>query len=116
QHVPVIDKLPRLPPRSRKSRAIDSIIQAALKQEQKVFTRDSFLPCGPLEVIPKLSFEDKVDALDLLLFAQLLALTGERLSAPHRVAMLSGRLRAAFFNRTGRFVAAISLEEKFCTF
>src|ERR1051326_1117499 len=30
--------------------------------------------------------------------------------------MLSGRLRAAFFNRTRRFVAAISLEEKFCTF
>src|SRR5205823_3238052 len=30
--------------------------------------------------------------------------------------MLSGRLRAAFFNRTGRFVAAISLEEKFCAF
>src|SRR5256885_262282 len=30
--------------------------------------------------------------------------------------MLSGRLRAAFFNRTGRFVAAISLEEKFCPF
>src|ERR1041384_8718219 len=30
--------------------------------------------------------------------------------------MLSGRLRAAFLNRTGRFLAAISLEEKFCTF
>ena len=30
--------------------------------------------------------------------------------------MLSGRLSAALFNRTGRFVTAISLEEEFCAF
>jgi len=30
--------------------------------------------------------------------------------------MLSGRLSAALFNRTGRFVATVALEEKFCTF
>jgi hypothetical protein len=30
--------------------------------------------------------------------------------------VLSGRLSAALFNRTGRFVAPVSLEEKFCAF
>src|SRR5262249_3682391 len=101
---------------SRESRAIHAVIESALKQKQKVLTRDSFLPCGPLEVISKLSFENEVDALNLLFFAELLTVTGERFTAAHGIAMLSGRLRAALFNRTRRFVAAISLEEKFCTF
>src|SRR5262249_18699830 len=116
QHVPVVHKLTSLTTRSRESRAIHAVIEPALKQKQKVLTRDSFLPCGPLEVISKLSFENEVDALNLLLFAELLAVTGERFTAAHGIAMLSGRLRAALFNRTRRFVAAISLEEKFCTF
>src|SRR5204863_3896198 len=86
------------------------------KQEQKVLTRNSFLARGAFKVISKLSFEDKVDALDLLLLAKLLAISSERFAAPHGIAMLSGRLCAALFNRTGRLVTAISLEEKFCAF
>ena len=68
------------------------------------------------EVVSKLSFENKVDPFDLLLFAELLAITGQSLAATHGISMLSGRLSAALFNRTGRFVATVSLEEKFCTF
>src|SRR5215471_12833092 len=116
QHVPVIYQLSRLAPRSREARAIHGIIEPPLKQEQKVFTRDSFLSRRALEIISKLSFENKVDALDLLLFAQLLAIPGQRLAAPHRVTMLSRRLCTALFDGTRRLVTAISLEKKFCTF
>jgi hypothetical protein len=63
-----------------------------------------------------LSFEDKVDALDLLLFAQLLAVTRQSFAATHRVAMLSRRLGSALLDGTRRLVTAISLEEKFSTF
>src|SRR5215467_3903770 len=74
QHVSMIYQLPRLTPRCGKTRAIDGVIQPSLKQEQKVLTCDSFLPRRALEIVSKLSFENKVDALDLLLFAQLLAI------------------------------------------
>src|SRR5262249_44398589 len=112
----MVDQLPRLAPRGREARAIHTVIKPALKQKQQVFTRDASLPRSPVEVIAELSFENKVDALDLLLLAELLAISGQRLSAAHGIAMLSGRLSAALFNRTGRFVTAISLEEKFCAF
>src|SRR6267378_7898730 len=116
QHMPVIHELPGLTPRGRKSRAIDTIVESSLQQEQKVFTRNSFLACRPFEVVSKLSFENKVDTLDLLLLTELLAVTGQSLSAAHGIPMLSGWLSATLFNRTGRFVTAISLEEEFCTF
>jgi hypothetical protein len=63
-----------------------------------------------------LSFEDEVDALDLLLLAKLLAVTSQRFAAPHRITMLSRRLSTPLFDGTRRLVTAISLEEKFCTF
>src|ERR1043166_2848565 len=116
QHVPVIDELPRLASRSRKAGAIHGIVQTALEQEQKVLARDALLTRGALKVVSKLSFEDKVDALDLLLFAQLLAVPCQSFATTHRVAMLSRRLGPAFLDRTRRLVTAISLEEKFCTF
>src|SRR5438552_3234377 len=83
QHMSVIDKLSRLATRSRKARPIDSIIQAPLKQEQKIFARDPFLARGLFEIISELSLENKVNSFDLLLFAKLLPITGERLSATH---------------------------------
>src|SRR5213078_721281 len=79
QHMSVIDKLSRLATRSRKARPIDNIVQPSL--------------------------ENKVNSFDLLLLAKLQAITGERLSATHRIAVLSRRLSAALLNRTGRFVA-----------
>ena len=116
QHMSVIDKLSRLATRSRKARPIDNIVQPSLEQEQKVFARDPLLARGLFEVISELSLENKVNSFDLLLLAKLQAITGERLSATHRIAVLSRRLSAALLNRTGRFVATVSLEEKFCTF
>jgi hypothetical protein len=69
------------------------------------------LSCGALEVVAELTFEDKVDALNLLFFAQLLTVAHERLAPAHGVAVLSRRLRAALFNRARRLVATITLEK-----
>src|SRR5207249_3966944 len=69
-----------------------------------------------LEIIAELSFEDEINAFNLLLFAQLLAITNQRLATTQRIAMLSGRLCTALFNRTRWLVASITLEKKFCTF
>jgi hypothetical protein len=69
-----------------------------------------------LKVITKLPFEDEVYAFNFLLFAELLAIAGQRLAAAHRIAVLSRRLSSTLFNRAGRLVTAVALEEKFCTF
>src|SRR5260370_37152134 len=106
----------RLATRSRKPGPVDSVIQSSLEQKEKVLAGDAFLARRAFEVIPKLSFENKVDPFDLLLLAELLAVTGQRLSATHGIAMLSGRLSAALFNRTVRFVAMVSLVEELCAF
>src|SRR6185436_2952943 len=66
QNVPVIDELTRLAPRGRKTRAIDGVIQPALKQEQEILTRDPLLSRSPFEVISELPLENKVDPFHLL--------------------------------------------------
>ena len=53
---------------------------------------------GLFEIISELFFEDEVDAFYLLLFAKLLAVTGEHLAAGSTV--LSRRVRSALFDRT----------------
>src|SRR5918998_1506135 len=69
------------------------VVQPALQQEQKVLARDALLARGLLEVVAELAFEDEVNALDLLLLAQLLAVADQCLAAPHRIAVLPRRLR-----------------------
>src|SRR5437588_6228865 len=83
EHVPVINELTRLAPRSRESRAIDSIVEPAFQQEQKILAGDPLHARRALEIISKLSFENKVDALDLLLLAQLLTVTSQSFAPTH---------------------------------
>jgi hypothetical protein len=90
------------------------VIETPLKQEQQVLTRYSLHARSAFEVVTELSFKDEIDALDLLLFAQLLAIANQRLAPTHRVAVLSGRLRTALFNRTRRFVAPVTFKKKLC--
>src|SRR5260370_33059498 len=106
----------RLATRSRKPGPVDSVIQSSLEQKEKVLAGDAFLARRAFKEIAKLSFENKVDPFDLLLFAKLLAITGQGLAATHGITMLSGRLSSALLNRTGRIVAPVSLEQKFCSF
>jgi hypothetical protein len=114
--VTVVHELTRLPARSGKSCAVDCVIETPLEQEKEVFTRDPLHAGSALEIVSELSFKDEVDALNLLLFAQLLAITDQRLAATHRVAVLSWRLCTAFFNRTRRLKAPVTFKKKLCTF
>src|SRR5215217_705091 len=96
--VPVVDELARLAPRGGEARAVDRVVEAALQQAQEVLARDTLHARRALEVVAELPFEHEVDALDLLLLAQLKAVALQRLTAAHRVAVLPRRLRAALLN------------------
>ena len=109
--MPVVDELARLPPRRGEARAVDGVVESALQEREKVLARDALHAGRALEVVAELPFEDEVDSLDLLLLAQLQAVTLEGLATAHGVAVLSGRLRAALLNRARRLVAAVALQE-----
>jgi len=112
----VVYELPRLPARSGETGPINGIVQSAFEQEQQVFTCDALHARRAFKVISKLTFEDEVDAFDLLLLAQLLAIANQGLTAAQRITVLPGRLRATLFNGARGFVASITFEKKLCTF
>src|SRR5215212_1912537 len=114
--VPVVDELARLAPRGGEARAVDRVVEPALKQAQEVLARDALHARRALEVVTELPFEHEVDALDLLLLAKLQPVALQRLAAAHRVAVLSGRLRAALLNRARRLEAAVALQKQFRAF
>src|SRR5215211_537886 len=109
--VPVVDELARLAPRGGEARAVDRVVEPALQQAQEVLARDALHARRPLEVVAELPFEDEVDALDLLLLAELEPVALQRLAAPHGVAVLSGRLRAALLDGARRLETAVALQE-----
>ena len=86
------------------------------EKRQEVLARDALHAGGLLEIVAELAFEDEVDALDLLLLAELLAVADQRLAAAQGVAVLSGRLRAALLNRARRLETAVALQKQFRTF
>ena len=79
----VIHELARLTPRRREAGAIDGVVQTPFEKREQGHARYAFELTRPFKVISKLSFENKVDALDLLLLAKLLAVTSQRFAAPH---------------------------------
>src|SRR6185503_19768779 len=97
-------------------RAVNGIVQSPLEQEQKVLPRDSLHARGAFEVVSKLAFENEVDAFDLLLLSELLAIANQRFAAAQRVTMLTRRLRTTFFNRASGFVTTIALQKQLRAF
>jgi hypothetical protein len=116
QDVAVIDQLPGLTAGSGEARAIDSVIEPPLEKEQQVLAGDPLHARSAFEVVAKLTFENEVDTLNLLLLAQLLAIADQRLAASQRVAMLPGWLGTAFLNRASGFVTTITLQKELCAF
>src|SRR5689334_1920241 len=57
--------------------AVDDVVQARLEELQQVFTRVALLGGRLLVVVAELTLEQAVDALDLLLFAQLGRMVGQ---------------------------------------
>src|SRR5262249_30645648 len=97
-------------PRRRKADPVDHVVEPALKQLQQRLARDAARPLRLLEVVAELLFEDAVDALHLLLLAQLHAVTRHLL--PARLSMLA-RSEVALVDRALLGEAALALEEQF---
>src|SRR5215510_3568850 len=69
--------LPALAPGGGEAEAMDDVVEAQLEQPQEVLAGHALLALGPVEVLPELALEHAVDALGLLLLAQLHAEGGE---------------------------------------
>ena len=78
------NELPRLRPRGREAERIDDVVQPPLELREQVRARDALAPLGAREGQPELALEKPVDALDLLLLAQLNAVA-EQLRPPPSV-------------------------------
>ncbi len=109
-HVSMIDQLPRLSSGGRKAGPEHCVIEPSFKHEEKVLARDPFLSRGFLEVIAELLFQNEIDPFDLLLLAKLFAVALEH-PPPGGRTVLTGRLRAALFDRARRLVATVALQE-----
>src|SRR5262249_12897611 len=115
EDVTMADQLPGLRTRHRVAETIDDIVEATFEQGEQVLAGDAFRAYGALEIEPELALQHAVNAFDLLLLAQLLAVTDE-LGATDVAAVLAGWLRAAFFNRAARLVAALALQKQLHSF
>jgi hypothetical protein len=108
----VPDKLSSLITGSCEAKSINHVIEPTLKQEQKVLTRNPFPALRLFEITTKLSFQQAVDATDLLLLAELDAVVGN-LGAP--LTMLTGRIVPPFDGTLVR-IATLSLKVELCIF
>ena len=90
----VIDELTSLAARGRETRAVNDVVQPSLKHEQEVLARNAFLVKGFFEIVAELLFENEVNALYFLLFAKLLAVTGEASCGGQHRAVPAGWYRA----------------------
>src|SRR5207247_2040450 len=104
EEVPVAHELPGLRTRRRQAEPVDDVVEPPLEKLQQRHARDAARPLGRLEVAAELILEHAVDALHLLLLAELQAVAGElrlpRLAvlARREVALLDGALlRVAAF-------------------
>src|SRR5690606_16122064 len=70
-------QLARGRPGHREAHAVDDVVEAGLEQLQQVLTRVALLGRGLLVVVAELALQQAVDALDLLLLAQLDGVVGE---------------------------------------
>src|SRR5262245_61577163 len=109
QEVAVADQLTGLRPRRRQSQPIDDVVEPPFQELEQRHAGYAARALGGLEVAAELILEHPVDALHLLLLAQLQAVASE-LRLP-RLAVLSGREIALFDGALLR-VAPFPLEEQ----
>ena len=113
REVTVADELARLGVIAREAHAVDDVVEPALEQLDQRVTRDARRLERLVVVAAELALGDAVDALDLLLLAQLLAVV--RALAAAVLAVLARRIRAALVAALVR-VATLSLEEELHVF
>ena len=91
--------------------AVDDVVEAALEQGEHVLTRDALHAVRHLIILAELAFLHAVDALGLLLLAQLQAVFGDLFAG---CAVRAGRDGTLFERAFGR-IAAVALQKEFCT-
>src|SRR5215831_13612344 len=80
-YVAMAHQLPRLRPGRRITETVDSVVEPALYQRQQFLAGRALHSVGLLEIEPELALEYSVDALNLLFFAELLAIPDQLRSA-----------------------------------
>ena len=84
--------------RGGEAQAVDDVVETALELLQQDLAGDALGAAGLLEVVAELAFQHEVDALGLLLFAQLQAVADDlglavfAMLAGNEVALLDGAL------------------------
>jgi hypothetical protein len=111
--VTVANQLARFGVIRGEAHAVDDVVEAALEELDQRVTRDALGANGLVVVAAELLLGNAVDALDLLLLAQLLAVV--RALAATALAVLTGRIRATLVPTLVR-VATLSLEEELHVF
>src|SRR5205814_7569797 len=106
----VANELPRLRARRREAEPVRDVVQAPLEQLQQRFARDAARALRLLEVAAELVLQHAVNALDLLLLAQLHPVA-RKLLLP-RLSVLP-RCEVPLLDRALLRVAALALEEQF---
>ena len=99
----------------REPHAVDHVIQPALECGEKVVTRDARQRRHLLEGVAELLLADAVDALDLLLLAELLRVLRRLAAAGRALAVLARRIRTTL-DRTLLGEALGALEEELGSF
>src|SRR5262249_22631283 len=92
-----------------KAEPIDDVVEPPFEQLEERLAGDAPLAVGDLEIPAELVFEHTVDALDLLLLAQLEAVAHQLRLAP--LALLTRR-QVALLDRAFRGVAALPFQEE----
>ena len=87
------DELTRCLAAGGETHAVHHVIEATLECREKVVARDAGQRAHLLEGVPELLLAHPVDALDLLLLAQLLRVLRRLATARRRLAVLAGRIR-----------------------
>src|SRR5712692_940621 len=93
--VPVSHELACLAARRREAHAVNDVIQPALERHQQRLARDPGLLQHAVEDVAELLLRKAIDALDLLLLAQLLGVFGRLAPAAGRLAVLARGVGAA---------------------
>ena len=106
----VTDELPRLTAGDCESETEHDVVQAPLQLLQQNFAGHALGAGGLLEIIAELAFLGKINALSLLLLAQLQAIADDLRFA---VAAMLARRKIALFNRTFFGKTLCALEEQF---
>src|SRR4029079_15690503 len=111
--VPVANQLARLRVIRRETQSVDHVVETALEELQQVLARDALHADRLVVVAAELALGEAVDALHLLLLAQLRTVVRELATA--RLAVLAGGVRATLVAALVR-VAAVPLAEQLHVF